>query len=243
MTDNSMTQPKYIDMLSETDRQEYAKLRETLSSNVVRNRRGKRLETFAEILTAIKNFCIKGDADDWKRCLVCGVCWLPAGIAINNRQFQVLIDKCKSSINGSLQRMGYGTIQSRQESIKLLGESIPFLATNYPEAREWSVRQYIAATPEPSLHHKMYKLIPSFNSPVPQIPNANNVMHMPTAMIYNQQQPVQPQEPVQDLPQDIETEPYDVATDFNNFNVDTSYNPFDEFDPYSLENTLTNQSQ
>ncbi|EAY08271.1 hypothetical protein TVAG_404390 [Trichomonas vaginalis G3] len=223
-------QPKYIEMLSEADRKEYNNLRSMLSSNVVRNRRGKRVETFAEILTAIKNFCIKGDGDDWKRCLVCGVCWLPAGIAINNRQFQILIDKCKSSINGSLQRMGYGTIQSRQESIKLLSESIPLLAQNYPEAREWSVRQYIAATPQPSNPSTQFKLIPQFNSPAPQIPNANNVMHMPTQQFYEQLPPQPQQEPPED--------PYDPNNDFGNFSMDPNYNPFDEYDPYSLEQTF-----
>ncbi|EAY23140.1 hypothetical protein TVAG_183770 [Trichomonas vaginalis G3] len=223
-----MSQPKFIELLSETDKKEYNNLRSTLSSNAVRNRRGKRLEAFSEVLTAIKNFCIKGDSDDWKRCLVCGVCWLPEGIAINNRQFQVLIDKCKSSINGSLQKMGYGTIQSRQESIKLLSEHIPFLATNYQEAREWSVRQFISVTPEPSVQTKQYKLIPHAFTPTPQpAVKANDQFYDPydeylTNTHHNQE----------------ETK-FDYSADFNDFQIDTSYNPFNEYDSYSLEQTFT----
>lgn len=166
------TQPKFYDILNEDDRQRYCTLRTTLSSNLCRNCRGKRLENFNEMLAAIKSFCMRGDDDDWKRCLVCGVCWLPVGIAINNRQFSLLISKCKSSINGSLQRMGFGTIQSRSESTKVLSDALPLLKDNFVELREWSVRQYVANTPQPTnpIVQKPPVLPEPFASPNPSLP-------------------------------------------------------------------------
>lgn len=160
--------PKYFNLLNEEDQEQYTRLRSTLSSHICRNRRGKRLETFAEMLNAIKSFCIKGDSDDWKRCLVCGVCWLSNGIAINTRQLGLLIDKCKSSINGSLQKMGYSTLQSRSESAGPLTEAIPELKNNFTELREWTVRLFLARTPQPNLPNYNVTTNFPFASPAPQ---------------------------------------------------------------------------
>jgi hypothetical protein len=159
--------PKYYEMLTTPDQEQYNDLRSTLSSQMCRNRRGKRLEGFAEMLNSIRVFCIRHDEDDWKRCLVCGVCWLPNGIAINNRQLSILIDKCKSSINGSLQKMGYSTLQSRNESSGSLSDAIPLLKNNFNELREWTVRLFMAATPQPNLPMYSVNTIYPFQSPVP----------------------------------------------------------------------------
>ena len=165
--------PKHFEILSENDKNQYNTLRATLSSHLCRNRRGKRLETFSDMLNAIKVFCIRNDEDDWKRCLVCGVCWLPMGLAINTRQLSMLIDKCKSSINGSLQKMGYGTIQSRSESSNALSDVIPVLKKNFNELREWSIRQFIAVTPQPQILPFNYGQYPMFSSPKPNIGGLN----------------------------------------------------------------------
>lgn len=159
--------PKFFDMLDSSDQERYNELRATLSSQMCRNRRGKRIETFAEMLSAIRRFCVRNDENDWKRCLVCGVCWLPSGIAINNRQLSILIDKCKSSINGSLQKMGYTALQSRNESSESLRQAIPILKDNFNELREWTVRLFVAATPQPHLPPYSVSTMHPYQSPMP----------------------------------------------------------------------------
>jgi hypothetical protein len=159
--------PKYYDLLSIGDQEQYNALRATLSSQLCRNRRGQRLENFSEMLASIQAFCIRHDEDDWKRCVVCGVCWLAAGIAVNNRQLSILLDKCKSSINGSLQKIGYSTLQSRTESSGALCEAMPILRDNFNDLREWTVRLFVAATPQPRI--PIYQVDTSFpfQSPAP----------------------------------------------------------------------------
>ena len=159
--------PKHLDLLSEEDKALYSQLHSTLSSHICRNRRGKRLETFAEMLTMIQGFCLRGDSNDWCRCLVCGVFWLKNGIAVNTRQLGLLIDKCKSSINGSLQRMGYNTLPNRADSSDILIDAIPQIKTNAAEAREWTVRLFCAATPQPSLLNYHVTTSFPFCSPAP----------------------------------------------------------------------------
>ena len=141
--------PRHFEQLNESDKIDYKKLKESLNSG--RNKRGKRLEAFAEMLSAVKRYAIKGDQDDWKRCMVCGVCWIDNGIAINTRQLRLLIEKCKSSINGSLHRMGYNPTTSAGDVNNALVDKIPILKGNFSELRQWTVRQQGAATPQPKL--------------------------------------------------------------------------------------------
>ena len=120
--------PNFWNLLSDVDKYSYQYLRTTMSAaTCTKNQRNKRVENFIETLEEVKKFCIRRDGDDWKRCLVCGVCWLQEGIAINTRQLKILIFKCKSSINGSLHKMGYAENLGRSEAANAIVMAIPFL--------------------------------------------------------------------------------------------------------------------
>ena len=162
--------PRFLEMLSPDDVEEYNNLKESLSSRGTRNRRGKRLEAFADMLGKVKEFSIKGDENDWKRCLVCGVCWIDSGIAINTRQLRLLIDKCKSSINGSLHRMGYSPSTTGGDTSNSLVDKIPLLKGNFSELRQWTVRQQCVSTPQP-LSNPILNTpnISTFYSPAPNV--------------------------------------------------------------------------
>lgn len=143
MSETSSVQPKFIEMLSPCDRYLYDSLRRTLGSRQCRNMRNRRVEQFSEVLASICMFCIRGDGDDWKRCLVCGVCLIPNGIAFNIKRLKLIVEKCKSSVNGSLQRLGLVAMQNHTDATTILLQTIPFLKQNANELREWTVRQYI----------------------------------------------------------------------------------------------------
>ena len=172
------TTPKFFELLSDNDRVLYNNMRSGLSSHACRNRRGKRLETFGEMLKAIKTFCIRNDEDDWKRCLVCGVCWLSNGIAINTMQFSGLLGKCKSSINGSLQMLGYKPFPCSSSQNKELLDKIPYLKQNPSDIKQWTLRKKYTMKNEPSFTKTTQKSriymqenenIDTFNDQFPEI--------------------------------------------------------------------------
>ena len=167
MKDEVNYSPKFLNLLSSSDQTQYHLLKEALSSHVCRNLRGKRLQAFVELLASIKKFCIRNDMEDSIRCLVYGICWVPNGIAINTRQFGLLVNKCKSSINGSLQQLGYTTLQNRTESNSTITQAIPFLKDNFIELREWSIRLFVAATPKPLNSSYDFLSLPPITSPAP----------------------------------------------------------------------------
>ncbi|EAY03784.1 hypothetical protein TVAG_232670 [Trichomonas vaginalis G3] len=144
--------PQYWELLSETDKEKYNELHQEFSSGVMKRARNGRAESFEEMLENIKKYCIRNDEDDWKRYLVCGVCWMDEAIAINTRQLRLLVCKCKSSINGSLQKMGFSTNMAHSESWKILFPKIPLLKDHFSELRKWTIR-YKPKKDGETVHH------------------------------------------------------------------------------------------
>ena len=132
--------PKFWNLLPESDKISYMNMRSRFAFTSSQNQRNKRVSTFNEILQAIHRFCIQHDKNDWIRCFVCGVMWLKEGIAINNQQMRILISKCKSSINGSLLRIGYVNSLGRTETAAAMIKAVPLLKDNTSELRQWTVR-------------------------------------------------------------------------------------------------------
>ena len=151
---NDSSEPPFYSKLSESDKFRYQELRRRLSSSENRYNRNKRLETFHEIIKQIEVFCIRNDEDDQIRCLVCGICWIKDGICVNTRQLRMLLNKSKSTINGSLQKIGYETVPAKGNDILQLIEAMPCLKTNFTEQRQWSIRKAKFQTDYDNSHEK-----------------------------------------------------------------------------------------
>jgi hypothetical protein len=132
--------PKFFSLLNEIDQKGYRELRQRLASMAMKRHRGYRLDHFQEMLTNIRNFAQRGDKDDWKRCCVCGLCYLPSGIALNSHQLKHLTGKCKSSINGALKMLGYITTSARGDINPELVAALPNLKGKTRDLRQWSIR-------------------------------------------------------------------------------------------------------
>ncbi|EAY19968.1 hypothetical protein TVAG_402220 [Trichomonas vaginalis G3] len=160
--------PTYWELLNNCDQDTYQDLQKKLSSSECRNCRNKRLDNFNEMLDEIKTYTNKSDGDDWKRCLVCGVCFLSDGIAINTHQLSILIGKCKSSINGSLHRLKYVPFPCSNAASQELVGLIPKLKVNYSELRQWTLRKKGMMTPQPTVRETKPLPTPIFITPQPK---------------------------------------------------------------------------
>lgn len=147
MPDESLKNyPSFFEILSDIDKEKYMKLHEKVGSPVNRYNRNKRLQTFNEILDDIKRFCIQEDGEDWRRYLVCGICWINDDIVINTRQLRILIEKSKSTINGSFAKMGYCTVPMKEHDTKYIIQFIPYLKSHPQELRQWTTRKNCIST-------------------------------------------------------------------------------------------------
>lgn len=138
--------PNYFDNLTEDEKNEYLELRQKLSMPGCKNRRNKSNETFLDIISTIKKFVIGNPEREIERSLVCGIVWLDNGIAINTHQLSLITNKCKSSINGSFQALGYGTTPTGTESSTELVKKFSFMKKNFSELRQWTVRKKLSSS-------------------------------------------------------------------------------------------------
>lgn len=132
--------PEYFSLLNETDKAEYAQLQKSLEISQNRSSRNKKTTDLMLAIDEIKHYCLRGDSDDCKRCIVCGTCWLSTGLAVNIKQLQCLIQKCKSSINTTLRKMGYELTNPRGDVSDELAEYLPMFRGKQSELRKWSIR-------------------------------------------------------------------------------------------------------
>jgi hypothetical protein len=133
--------PDYFSILSESDQSGYFALQAQVSSLCENRRRGQRVPTFIEILELIHRWAQRDDPDDWKRCLVCGLYYLPSGVAVNSHQLRFLTGKCKSAINGALKMIGLTTVSARGDVNPDLVKALPALQGKTHAMRQWSVRR------------------------------------------------------------------------------------------------------
>jgi hypothetical protein len=74
------------------------------------------------------------------RAVVSGICFAGPMICVNTRQLKNLLCRCKSSINGILQELGYVGLRVRSETRSCVLASMPSLEWSADILRRWSVR-------------------------------------------------------------------------------------------------------
>ena len=127
--------------LSDTDREKYLQLRRAFSSSACRNQRNSRGRTFERLLTLVRDFVFSSPHGKTKRSLACGIFWLPDGtIAINTKNLGILMDRCKSSLNGLFKSIGYLPVPNNKDAVRDFVESHKDLGISFADLRKWSIR-------------------------------------------------------------------------------------------------------
>lgn len=162
--------PLFIDLLSTEDKVIYNELREEFSSQKYKNRRNRSDNVFKSMIQLISDFINRDKNDVWKRSLVCGIVWIKDMIIINTHQLRILIDKCKSSINGSFQSIGYEALPSGEEYVSHIISLYPFMKNNYSELRQWTARKLVnknivKKSVQASSKETQSQVLPKINSP------------------------------------------------------------------------------
>jgi hypothetical protein len=84
---------------------------------------------------------MRDEPNDALRGMACGLYWLPDGIAVDVHEVRLLVPRCKSSINGSLHKLGYTLSLGRIECAEVITKIFPLLRDQTAELRKWSIRR------------------------------------------------------------------------------------------------------
>ena len=137
--DNFPKVPKYFDLLSHEDREQYYQLQKTIH-NENRARRNQKCQELQFILDKIKEYVNHDNENHTIRALVSGVAFFDGYIAINIPQLQTLIHKCKSSINTTLRALNYQLIHNRCDACPTFIQRFPQLHSQPSQLRLWTLR-------------------------------------------------------------------------------------------------------
>jgi hypothetical protein len=133
-------EPRFLDLLFDEDLEEYRKMRAVFARSA---------HSILRALQIIRDFVIRKDSEDWKRSLVCGVCWLSSEkLAINVRNLRFLLGMSRSQVHSALQKVGYITVPSSSYD---LYDKIPILEQDRMLAKEWTLKTMSPVTPQPAI--------------------------------------------------------------------------------------------
>jgi hypothetical protein len=132
--------PSFWALLTAEDQRDYLILHAQFHEELANSHRGESLDIFVQRVQAIHAFVHKDRVSQWQRSVVCGVIFLKSAMAINIHQLRTLLGRCKSSINGSFQQLGYITKPATLEIGQEIKAAVPILDDQPGERKKWTVR-------------------------------------------------------------------------------------------------------
>ena len=157
--------PSNWKLLSPEDMKNYHELQSQFHHDIAKSRKGERLDMFLNRLNKIKNFIERGDCNDWRRSVVCGIFFLDSALAIQIQQLRIMLGRCKSSINGSLQQLGYSAQTQLNDVEQQLAHFIPVQYREAADIKKWTLRKNVRLESKPSIQQKRS----TFIIPIPDI--------------------------------------------------------------------------
>jgi hypothetical protein len=120
------------------DQREFLRLCGSFREDVPVHLRDQRFSSFLQELLMLLQFIERSPIGFEERSLLVGVAFSGPFICVNTRQLTTLVGRCKSSINGSFQQLGYVGMKSK--ACDYLLSVLPSLVKQPTLLRQWTVR-------------------------------------------------------------------------------------------------------
>lgn len=137
----SLRRPNYWNLLTNDEQEVYTTMQQ-FTSRMALSKQYTKVEVFKDVLQSILTFQNKDEKDKWRRSIACGIFFFEGGVAVNTSQLKILINRCRSSINSSLNEIGYSNIPKKNDGLVKLEKLTPFFFENPNEARKWTIRYF-----------------------------------------------------------------------------------------------------
>lgn len=126
--------------LSQDDKSEYIRIREEFHQNQKVTSKDRRVVTFRKELLTVLQFLERGPDNLETRCILTGICFAGPIVCVNTRQLKSFLCRCKSSINGSFQQLGYLALKTKSKTRSCVVAVLPSLMNHQNILRQWTVR-------------------------------------------------------------------------------------------------------
>lgn len=132
--------PQYWNQISQDDRNEFIRLRTSFYHGQKSSSKDRRIVTFSKELTIVLRYLERSQENMECRCVLTGVCFVGPYVCVNTRQLKTFLGRCKSSINGSFQQLGYVALRTKAKARTCVITALPSLQSNPNILRQWTVR-------------------------------------------------------------------------------------------------------
>lgn len=130
----------YWNKLTQEDKTEFQKLRNHFHQSQKISSKDSRLVSFSNELHTVLKFIEKSEQGRECRTILTGVAFAGPFICVNTRQLKCFLGRCKSSINGSFQQLGYVAIKTKSKARACILAILPSLISDQNILRQWTVR-------------------------------------------------------------------------------------------------------
>ena len=132
--------PAYWSVLTPEDKAEFMRLRTNFLQGQKISSKDRRIVTFRKELISVLKFIERSEVHQEERSVLVGVCFAGPVICVNTRQLKGFLGRCKSSINGSFQQMGYVALRTKAKARNCVVAVMPSLQNEQNILRQWTVR-------------------------------------------------------------------------------------------------------
>lgn len=130
----------YWNLLSQDDKTEYLRLRQGFHHGQKISSKDRRIVTFRKELDSVLRFLERSSENKEARCVLTGVCFAGRVVCVNTRQLKAFLSRCKSSINGSFQQLGYVALRTKAKARSCVTTVLPSLQNQQNILRQWTCR-------------------------------------------------------------------------------------------------------
>jgi hypothetical protein len=130
----------YWNQLSVDDKSEFIKLRNSFHHGQQVTSKDHRGLSFQRELCTVISYIERNSDNLEARSVLTGLCCAGRVICINTRQLKSFLSRCKSSINGSFQQLGYTAFRSKAKARTCVISVLPSLQSQAIILRQWTAR-------------------------------------------------------------------------------------------------------
>lgn len=127
-------------LLTPWEREEYLRLMNSFRHGPKITSKDRRLITFTNELNLLHDYLESSPNNLEQRCLMVGLCFVGPIVCVNTRQLKAFLNRCKSSINGSFQQLGYVAMKSKAIARECVLSALPMLNSHQFILKQWTAR-------------------------------------------------------------------------------------------------------
>lgn len=126
--------------LTNEDKAEFHRLRLRFHQSQRSSGKDRRVVSFHKELLTVLAFVERRPEGKEERSIVCGAGFAGKFICVNTRSLKAFLGRCKSSINGSFQQMGYVALRTKTKARNCVLSIMHSLIDDVMNLRQWTVR-------------------------------------------------------------------------------------------------------